>query len=155
LLNGFFIVNSAAPTPASFRASGVVGGLQLGYNWQMAPYWLIGMETDFDWASMRGSATSSQICACGIPIPFSNAVDERLKWLNPTRLRLGVLPMPNLLAYVTGGAAYAQVDRNVTYTMTNGLGFGPQCVANLPCLVGSDSRIFGGWTLGGGLELAV
>ncbi len=47
-----------APPPASFRSSGVLGGVQAGYNWQFNPSWLVGIETDFDWSNVKGSASS-------------------------------------------------------------------------------------------------
>src|SRR5262249_11900530 len=39
----------ATPTAGSFRSKGALGGLQLGYNWQLDRNFLIGLETDFDW----------------------------------------------------------------------------------------------------------
>src|SRR5262245_42948274 len=35
---------SFPPRPASFRTSGVIGGLQAGWNWQFHRNWLIGQE---------------------------------------------------------------------------------------------------------------
>jgi outer membrane immunogenic protein len=43
------------PAPASFKFSHLLGGLQLGYNWQCSPKWLVGIETDFNWTDFKGS----------------------------------------------------------------------------------------------------
>jgi outer membrane immunogenic protein len=37
-------------TPQSFKPSGLIGGAQAGYNWQVSPKWTVGIETDFDGA---------------------------------------------------------------------------------------------------------
>jgi outer membrane immunogenic protein len=31
-----------------FKPSGLIGGAQAGYNWQVSPKWTLGIETDFD-----------------------------------------------------------------------------------------------------------
>jgi outer membrane immunogenic protein len=31
-----------------FKPSGLIGGAQAGYNWQVAPKWTVGIEADFD-----------------------------------------------------------------------------------------------------------
>ena len=40
-----------APPSTSFKSSGAIGGLQIGYNWQFNRNWLVGVETDFDWSA--------------------------------------------------------------------------------------------------------
>jgi len=37
----------------SFKPSGLIGGVQAGYNWQIAPKWTVGIETDFGGSSAR------------------------------------------------------------------------------------------------------
>ena len=44
---------------ASLNSSGFFGGGQVGYNWQLSPLWLVGLETDFDEADIDGKATAS------------------------------------------------------------------------------------------------
>lgn len=34
--------------------SGVTGGLQAGYNWQLDSKWLVGVEADLSGSSLRG-----------------------------------------------------------------------------------------------------
>ena len=48
-----------APPPVSINTSGVLGGLQVGYNWQMGPSLLIGAEADIDWSGVKGSVTTN------------------------------------------------------------------------------------------------
>ena len=158
-LSAFLFVSAGAPPDASFRTSGVIGGLQLGYNWQLSPNWLLGAEADIDWSGVRGSATTGGIVTA---IPFANTAEEKIKWFGTVRARLGYLPAPNLLAFVTGGLAYGQVEHTGTYTTSAPFGgSGPggisfECSpAGAPCFAGSSSTVAGGWTLGGGLEYAL
>src|SRR5689334_13396941 len=45
------------PVSLDQNGNGVVGGLQLGYNWQVAPNWLIGVEGDISGAGIRKATT--------------------------------------------------------------------------------------------------
>ncbi len=64
----------------------VLGGGQIGYNYQLSQLFVVGLETDFQGASSR-----------------------RLNWFGTVRGRLGVTPFnPNLLIYGTGGFAYGE-----------------------------------------------
>lgn len=155
------VVNS---TP-SFKTSGVLGGLQLGYNWQFNRNWLIGFETDFNWANVDGSS----LTGTGGTAAFTESFDERIKWFGTVRARLGYLPTDKLLAFITGGFAYGRVEHsaNISHvpgTVAQGLsnaGFSYDCTAALvvtgqqPCFAGSSSHTATGWTLGGGLEYAL
>jgi hypothetical protein len=38
----------------SNKASGIIGGGQIGYNRQFTPNWLFGIETDFQGANLKG-----------------------------------------------------------------------------------------------------
>ena len=114
---GLFLPNfpnlNGAPPPASIHTSGVLGGLQVGYNWQMGSAWLIGAEADIDWSGVKGSASTGGALGQFIFPPFVNTVEEKVEWLGTVRARLGYLPTPNLLAFVTGGFAYGEVERVV------------------------------------------
>jgi len=76
----------------TFDIDGVFGGAQLGYNWQMSPNWVFGIETDL---------SASDIGAAGFTVD----------WFGTTRLRLGYA-WDRMLLYVTGGIAYGSTDAN-------------------------------------------
>jgi outer membrane immunogenic protein len=117
------------------KMNGVVGGGQIGYNWQMQS-WLWGFEADFQGSSQRSN--HSHTCPTGVCTP-GNAVpvtiSQKLDWFGTVRGRAGVLVSPTVLVHATGGLAYGQVDSDST-------------------LVGATraSNINAGWTVGGGLE---
>ncbi|MGE0340707.1 MAG: outer membrane protein [Xanthobacteraceae bacterium] len=105
-----------------------VGG-QIGYNWQYAPNWVFGIETDIAWSDISGSTVS--------PGPaFTSGTN--INWYGTTRLRLGYA-VDNALFFLAGGVAYGQIERDDT---------GPAGAAF------SDSKVKAGWTLGAGVEVA-
>jgi len=72
--------------------------------------------------------------------------------------RAGYLATPNLLLFGTGGLAYGRTNASATYSNfvggnagTNGT-FAFNCIAGLPCFVGSGSAVRAGWSAGGGIE---
>jgi outer membrane immunogenic protein len=151
-----------APPATSFKDSSVLGGLQLGYNWQFNRNWLVGLETDFDWSGLKGSGSSSGIV--GTVYPFSNTVNEKVDWFGTVRARLGYLPIDNLLTYITGGLAYGRIDHTGNYFINGPApavaflgGFGFTCLAAgpAPCFSGSSSSTATGWTMGAGFEYAL
>jgi outer membrane immunogenic protein len=147
----------------------VLGGLQLGYNYQFNRNWLVGLETDFDGTGMKGSGSMSDSAGA-----FFSSPGERIDWFGTVRARLGYLPADNLLVYVTGGLAYGDVERTGAFTVlpgngvafsNNGTGFachaGPGVsivngvvITSPTCFAGASRDIATGWTLGGGLEYA-
>ncbi len=103
----------------SVTGSGIVGGVQLGYNKQFGMM-VIGVETDFDGSSMSNS---------------TGGTETKLPWFGTARARFGVLIVPSLLAYGTGGVAYGHAEvsgQNFSFT-TPGVG----------------------WTAGAGLQYAL
>jgi hypothetical protein len=42
------------------QQSGAVGGFEAGYNWQAGSNWLWGLEADFSFAGMSGTASNTR-----------------------------------------------------------------------------------------------
>lgn len=126
---GFNITND-------YDLSGAIAGVEYGCNMQSGQ-WLFGTESDFSWTNLRGGANNLA--------PNFNATsisNTREHWLSTTRLRVGFLPDPNFLMYVTAGLATARVEAVVDATIA---GFG----------IVSESRTRWGFTAGAGLEYAL
>jgi outer membrane immunogenic protein len=142
-------------TSGSQGMSGVVGGFQLGYNWQTGN-WVWGLEADFDFSSLRSNTVVSVpfgfigVGAAGAPATsavaaFSHVTDSHsidLPWFGTVLGRVGFTPASNWLVYVTGGLAYGAI--NETNTLT-----GPVF------LIGSHSLLQAGWAVGAGAEWAL
>jgi outer membrane immunogenic protein len=54
----------------SITSEGVLGGGKVGYNWEFPNNFLLGFETDFDGAAIRGKATANAGGTIGGPLPL-------------------------------------------------------------------------------------
>lgn len=118
----------------STNADGIIGGGQIGYNWQINQF-VLGVEADFQGAGESKTETA----ACGAGCSISN--EARLDSFATVRGRLGFTPWDRGLLYVTGGWAWMHGKDTETFTAGGVSG-------TLLDLSASKS----GWTVGGGLE---
>jgi outer membrane immunogenic protein len=137
--------NGGTPfNPISFgnttQVSGI-GGLQGGYNWHFAPAWVLGVEGDISWASLSNDFGPRAFG--GLGGNYVLIMNSKLDWLSSARGRIGYVAN-NALWYVTGGAAWGQIDYS-------GHVFPPCCTANDINLPEFDHTSFG-WVAGGGVE---
>ena len=116
---------SAVPT-ASNKPKGMLAGGTLGYNWQAGAF-VYGLEGDFDWSGVKGSAT----CAVSFTCETANT------WLATFRGRAGYA-IDRWLPYITAGGAYGNVKATST----------------IAALSTSTSKDKLGWTAGAGVEYA-
>ena len=122
--------------------NGVIGGGQIGYNWQ-ASNWLFGLETDIQGSGERGSSTLVCVGCSDDGSNITANLTQRLNWFGTFRGRIGFLAAPTLLLYGTGGLAYGQVQTGGTVTGNVGL---------LTDALPGTSSTRAGWTLGAGVE---
>jgi outer membrane immunogenic protein len=81
------------------RASGVIGGAQAGYNYQLSPLFVVGVENDF---IASGIATRNN----GV-----GAADVKIPFYGTGRARAGfTLLDSHLLVYGTAGLAFGEVN---------------------------------------------
>jgi outer membrane immunogenic protein len=135
-------------TAGSQRLDGVIGGGQIGYNWQSGT-WLFGLEADIQGSSERNNDPALASFFFNLPqlAPPTNGilgVNEKLGWFGTVRSRLGVLANPNWLLYATGGLAYGGVQTTETFSSV--------AAAGTAVSSNSFSSTRAGWTLGGGVE---
>jgi outer membrane immunogenic protein len=149
--------------PPANRLRGALGGLQIGYNWQVNPYLLFGLEADLQASGIRGNGTAANLVAQPT-LTATTPTEQNIRWFGTARARLGFLPASNWLIYGTGGFAYGRIDESVNVStaglgvgvITIASGFGSGCIAGgVNCLVGASSRIATGWTAGAGTEWLV
>lgn len=147
---GFGLPNSIEQ---SEPLDGVIGGGQIGYNWEPNPYTVVGFETDFQGSAEKGSSGVSSPysidCIDGFCLgsgTVTDAVSSSIHWFGTARARVGVLIDPTLLLYGTGGLAYGRISTSGTITDT-------ACALTTACswsFGNSTTKV--GWTAGGGLE---
>jgi outer membrane immunogenic protein len=139
-----------ASSPQSYRQAGARVSLYGGYNWQISPTWLMGVEADFAWSNTTKSFAGIPGCAINcIPGFVATTVDStsiRTTWDASLRARFGVLIAPDWLAYVTGGVALQAIEANAFCTVT-----GPWCVITRDQTL--SQQLWGG-TIGTGMEKA-
>jgi outer membrane protein W/opacity protein-like surface antigen len=146
----------AAPLGSSWSLGqdlhGVVGGGQVGYNYQFSPWLVLGVEADIQ-ATDAESKTRTAIGVVdgnGAHLQTMNST-KSVDWYGTVRGRLGfTLPSyPNLMVYGTGGFAYGQVVHNAGFA------------DNFAVLAGAGGGAVGhgyydntktGWAAGGGIE---
>jgi outer membrane immunogenic protein len=159
---------------ASPSVDGWVLGLQAGYNWQVSPVWVVGVEGDIQITGQKASEFGALLASdvAGGPPPFTDPAafhtittgsfgnEWKLPWFATFRGRIGGLVDPSLLIYATGGLAVGQFEgssaavlSSTTYrgqigTTTNPV-LGPVVAAGAGF---SDSTTQLGWTVGAGLE---
>jgi outer membrane immunogenic protein len=119
----------AFPDTSTQRLNGFIGGGQVGFNFQLSPHWVLGLEADIQGSGERGSSNSftdsfsSSICTgttgpiggpfvCNGTVPINGTAmttyDAKIAWFGTVRGRLGFL-IDDVLVYGTGGLAYGKV----------------------------------------------
>ena len=138
--------NTAYPagTESMGNQDGVLGGLQLGYNYQFAPNWLVGIEGDFSWAGIKGDTSEPSVVA-GFTTTRLDSVHTKVDWTATATGRFGYT-MNDWLLYAKGGAAWARKEIS---SMTVNPALGNLLLTSSP----NDVTRFG-WTVGGGIEWA-
>lgn len=127
---------TSLPGVVDINGGGLVLGALLGYNWQFAPNWLVGLEGDFG--------------TLGIDRTFNDWNDgilagSKADWYSTVRGRFGYVTGPSLL-YVTGGAAFVHIKD----TFGGGGPFIGQPGPAIPAIANTTTKT--GWTVGGGIE---
>ena len=134
--------------------SGVIGGGQIGYNWQVQQF-VLGVEADVVGTDLKGSSASAtrSFGPPILPITVTQTVTVdfgRIDWMASFRGRLG-FAVDRVLFYGTGGAAVAEFG-GARATVVNGPGIGLPAGTFTSTSGGNTTRW--GWTVGGGIEWA-
>ena len=149
------------PTGAGNRLNGVgsgtlsdkafTGGAQVGYNWQLSSL-VLGVEADLNSMKTSVSRIAGTTYAAGgtSGVNFTDAVST--DYMATVRGRIGYAT-GDLLAYFTGGAAFANFKHSHSATEF-GLGAGCSAATNF-CDVPGSATTKMGWTVGGGAEWAL
>jgi outer membrane immunogenic protein len=117
------------------QGSNVIGGGQVGCDYQFAGNWVIGIQGMFDWTDLNSSHPY---------VGGNSSVDETLgvktKWVGTLTGRIGYAVWPQALLYFKGGGAWARIDYSDVDTAVP--------------YVGQANATRSGWTVGGGFEYA-
>lgn len=122
--------SGAATATSSENLNGILGGGQIGANYQMGNM-VFGVETDFQ---ASGQSKSSSFSGGGLTVVES----DKIPWFGTTRARFG-FAADRFLGYVTGGIGYGEFRSDLTFsgTTTGTLSYSTTRTA---------------WVVGGGVE---
>jgi outer membrane immunogenic protein len=118
----------------TFDADGGFWGGQAGYNFLVAPNWVVGIETDMQTGPMDDKISGMTVTAFGDIYDGS----RHIKWFGTTRGRIGY-SFGRTLVYATGGIAYGKIAEKLSRVNS-----GPAVVSN--------SSVRTGFAVGGGIE---
>jgi len=123
------------------------GRVHAGYNLQVSPNWLIGVEGDVMWLDGKVTDTKTTFDTFGGVRPDDTmAVSTDNNYLASVRGRLGFVGGPFML-YGTGGAAWTNISSNATWTPIPGA-LVPAPSASAVSFDGNKT----GFVVGGGVE---
>jgi outer membrane immunogenic protein len=126
----------------TYAPQGALVGGTIGYNWQYAGNWVVGLEGDAAWADLSASwpgafpgVATTSMSQCGGVVPRCyTALDN----IETVRARWGYA-FGYVFPYVTGGVAIATLKGSEGDVATGGA-------------FGSGSNTEAGWTVGAGVE---
>jgi outer membrane immunogenic protein len=125
----------------SFHSSGATGGVEGGCNYQVNPWFVFGVEADWQATSLSKTFNGTAVTPVASE-PFTQTFSSH--WLTTIRARAGY-SAGNWLFYATGGAAFANVQLSDSV-------FVPIPGATLAATQGTTAS---GWTVGAGVEWAL
>jgi outer membrane immunogenic protein len=132
---------------------GVIGGGQIGYNWQFAPWFgwgtgtVLGIEADIQGSSQRSTIGLAFSDPRFGPVTFAGSDEDRIEWFGTVRGRAGIA-FDRVLWYTTGGWAFGERKLDGPLTSSNAAGV----IATTAFSTSNSST--DGWTVGGGVEWA-
>ena len=122
--------------------SGVLGGGQIGYNYQTGN-WVLGAVADFQFANLKDSGLADVPAFAGF-LETVQRHSANIDWFGTLRGRVG-WSFGQFLPYISGGLAYGKVSSTLTLTAP-ATGF---------LLSGETDEVKAGWAVGGGFEYAL
>jgi outer membrane immunogenic protein len=149
---------------SNIAPNGVIGGGQIGYNYQFSRNGVLGFEADFQGSGDRGSGqltdtsvTTQLVAGGGVPPLQVSATamtnyEARIDWFGTARGRLGMLFGDQLLIYGTGGLAYGRVAASGNTNLILGSANGCLFACTTPLTPVSVSRTNVGFAVGAGME---
>jgi outer membrane immunogenic protein len=149
--NGLLVPPFSDPLPRSLSndQDGFLAGLTLGYNQKMGAAFVAGIEADFAYTDIDGG-NSVSVTGVGPPLfTATGTLSQEMDWFGTVRARAGWLASQQMLVYVTGGLAYADLETRGSATIRS--------VAMVPLVPtitasGKSNEWKTGWTVGGGME---
>ncbi len=133
--NGVFDPSYPTTSLGSDTGTGIVGGGQVGCDYQFAGNWVVGIQGMFDGTDVNGS----HLVPYGYAGDNSETMSFKTTWFGTLAGRIGYAFLPAALVYVKAGSAWAHID----YTDADPSGL------NYPPFVGQAGATVIGWMVVG------
>jgi outer membrane autotransporter protein len=143
-------------TATSPRFAGILGGGQVGYNYQVGK-WVFGINAGFDGTNARGA----QACGNAASSFFFFTCEVNVNDLFTGTARIGYAYWDRVLLYVNGGVAVGQVRAQVVCNtdsqpiLPQPPGVAPFSLFGFGCPIEGAMNARAGWTVGWGTELGL
>jgi outer membrane immunogenic protein len=146
---GYFAVTSPpaieAASAMTLEEETFAGGGQIGVNWPLSEYFLLGFEVDAQGFGNDTFGSATVIYPCCGPATFTTTNSLEQTWFATARLRAG-LSFKWFMIYATGGFAGADMKFTQTFSDTS---------APIPLETIENSEFRSGYSLGGGIEVMI
>jgi outer membrane autotransporter protein len=137
--SGFF----GTPVTYSTNPSGVMGGLEAGYDYQFSPTWLVGAELALSWSTASGNFNFITTTPAGAV--SSGIFDSNQNWYGTLTGRLGYL-IDDWVLYAKGGAAWLNADYNLAVSGPVGGGSVNDTRGGYAVGLGAEWMFWPGWS---------
>jgi outer membrane autotransporter protein len=104
--SGFF----GTPVTFSTNPSGVIGGLEAGYDYQFSPNWLVGAAAELSWSLASGNFNFITTTPAGAVA--SGIFNSNQNWYDTFTGRVGYA-IDDWVLYAKGGAVWMNADYNL------------------------------------------
>ena len=139
---------------AGTRLNGLFAGGQIGYNWQFAEQFVVGVEADIQGAGVDGGGGLANVTTARLAPPAwavtGASLQRNLEYIATLRGRLGYAATPTLLLYATGGVAHGRARAGIELEQS----LTPSDFDDA-AIEGERYRNLTGFAVGGGLEAAL
>jgi len=133
----------ASPGTISMSPSSLIGGFQVGYNWQVGT-WVLGIEQDYQFTGLKQTFS---FAAPSAPFLAGDSLSIKTDYLAATRAKLGVA-WDRVMVYAAGGLETGEFDGSAIH-VARGVGGSPA-----QGFTDADKLHFG-FNVGAGVEYAM
>jgi outer membrane immunogenic protein len=145
------------------------GNIYAGWNYQLTPVYVVGVELDFAWAREKAAVHGSPYPAnllFGSPSSFplgaspNDSFQVETIWDGAAQLRFGQLVTPSILVYLSAGAAWAHIDVKSSCSTSPTANVSNCAPGNYfsgtlgPATIEQPATMLG-WTAGAGVDVAI
>jgi len=146
---GFYVGGHVGVGWADGGSSGFLGGGQVGFNYQINPQWVLGVEGDVAGTTIKDTVNASFVFPGAIATTNATA---SLDWVSTLAARAGYA-FDRWLVYGKVGGAWAHASASITSSVVvpgvGGIGVGGtinQTVSGLLLGVGTEYALSGNWS---------